>query len=165
MFEVKKVRKALIWGLPLFIGVGASCLWAVSHGIIPTLEAIVSRAPAVRIAVASQVTPFVAVFSLLGALIGSMRAIPISDRAIHPFECAFKVTVLLGMAAMVLIPVTAVVQRFYMPSIGYSICSELEGHPTMWFTDWVRDPTWCVKGKSLEWVNEQAGATVPPGTP
>ncbi|GKS87236.1 hypothetical protein AVMA1855_23810 [Acidovorax sp. SUPP1855] len=165
MFEVKKVRKALVWGLPLFIGVGASCLWVVSHGIIPTLEAIVSRAPAVRIAVASQVTPFVAVFSMLAALIGSMRAIPVSDRTIHPFECAFKVTVLLSMAAMVLIPVTAVVQRFYMPSIGYSICSELEGHPTMWFTDWVRDPAWCVKGKSLEWVNKQARTAAPHSTP
>ncbi|GKT26002.1 hypothetical protein [Acidovorax sp. SUPP3334] len=125
MVYLKKVRKALVWGLPLFIGVGASCLWAVSHGIIPTIEAIASQAPVVRIAPALQVTPFVAVFSMLGALIGSMRAIPISDRAIHPFECAFKVTVLLGMAAMVLIPVTAVVQRFYMPNIGYSICSEL----------------------------------------
>jgi len=156
MFEVKKVRRALIWSLPLFIGVAASCVWAIRHGIIPTFEAIAAGAPVVRIAPAVQVTPFIAVFCILAAVIGSMRAIPVSDEVIHPFERVFTICVLLSGVAMVLIPVTSVAQRFYMPSQGYSACSELEGNPTMWFTDWVRDPTWCVKGKTLEWVREQA---------
>ncbi|GKT25537.1 hypothetical protein [Acidovorax sp. SUPP3334] len=88
-----------------------------------------------------------------------MRAIPASDKVIYPFERVFTISVLLGGIAMVLIPVTSVAQRFYMPSVGYTVCSELQGHPTMWFTDWVRDPALCVKGKSLEWVTEQAGST------
>ncbi|SDC78375.1 hypothetical protein SAMN05192589_103216 [Paracidovorax valerianellae] len=86
---------------------------------------------------------------------GAMRAIPTSDSGIKKFERFLTYTVLLNTLVLVLIPVTSVAQRFYMPSVGYSMCSELQGNPTMWFTDWVRDPAWCVKGKSLEWVNEQ----------
>jgi len=85
-----------------------------------------------------------------------MRAIPCDERISKKFEYALAITVVISLVVVVLIPVTSVAQRSYMPSLGYSLCSELQGNPTMWFTDWVRDPAWCVKGKSLEWVNKQA---------
>ncbi|WP_280190302.1 hypothetical protein [Delftia sp. PS-11] len=43
-----------------------------------------------------------------------------------------------------------------MPKLGYTRCNILEGHPNMYFTDWVKNPDWCVRGKSREWVREQA---------
>jgi hypothetical protein len=43
-----------------------------------------------------------------------------------------------------------------MPKLGYTRCNILEDHPTIYFTDWVKNPDWCVRGKSREWVNEQA---------
>jgi hypothetical protein len=47
-------------------------------------------------------------------------------------------------------------QNHFMPRLGYSQCTELQGNPTLWFTDWVKHPAWCVSGKTLEWVTEQA---------
>jgi hypothetical protein len=52
--------------------------------------------------------------------------------------------------------------------MGYERCNILQGHPSMYFTDWVSNPAWCVRGKSREWVNEQAllarAATTPAAT-
>src|SRR5258708_8116230 len=47
-------------------------------------------------------------------------------------------------------------QYYSMPKLGYTRCNILEDHPTIYFTDWVKNPDWCVRGKSREWVNEQA---------
>ncbi len=66
---------------------------------------------------------------------------------------------------MLLIPVTAVLVRSQMPRIGYTQCHVLQGQPTLWFTDWIRDPALCVKGKSLDWVNEQAKQPRRPALP
>ncbi|MDA8444828.1 hypothetical protein [Paracidovorax valerianellae] len=156
MQDIHHIRKTMLWGAPLYLAITAGCLFVVVHELIPTLKAIASRAPAVRIAPAAQLAPFIATFCLIGVLLGMMRSVPASERLIQKFERAFNIAVWIGMIALLLIPVTSVTQRFYMPSVGYSMCSELQGNPTMWFTDWVRDPTWCVRGKSLEWVNEQA---------
>ncbi|WCM93365.1 hypothetical protein M5C99_01105 [Acidovorax sp. NCPPB 2350] len=156
MFDVQRIRKTLVWGIPLYLGLTAGSLLMIAHMIVPTIMGIAAQAPAVRIAPAVQVTPFIAAFCILGIVVASMRAIPCSSRAIQPFERAFIITVLAGGVAMLLIPVTALISRHYMPSLGYSTCHALQGNPTLWFTDWVRDPAWCVQGKSLEWVNEQA---------
>jgi hypothetical protein len=43
-----------------------------------------------------------------------------------------------------------------MPNLGYSLCNILKGHPNIHFTDWVKNPDWCVRGKSREWIKEQA---------
>ncbi|MDA8444856.1 hypothetical protein [Paracidovorax valerianellae] len=155
MFDVKKVRRTLIWSTPLFLGIAASCVLVTWYALIPAVQGVASLAPAVRIAPAAQLTPFTAFTCLMVIAMGAMRAIPTSDSGIKKFERFLTYTVLLNTLVLVLIPVTSVAQRFYMPSVGYSMCSELQGNPTMWFTDWVRDPAWCVKGKSLEWVNEQ----------
>lgn len=47
-------------------------------------------------------------------------------------------------------------QYYAMPKLGYTRCNILENHPTIYFTDWVNNPDWCVRGKSREWVKEQA---------
>ena len=48
------------------------------------------------------------------------------------------------------------VQQYYFPKHGYTQCDQLHGNPTIWFTDWVRNPAWCVRGKDRSWVFEQA---------
>ena len=47
-------------------------------------------------------------------------------------------------------------QYYAMPKLGYTRCNILEDHPTIYFTDWVKNPEWCVRGKTREWVKEQA---------
>ncbi|WP_415267827.1 hypothetical protein [Acidovorax sacchari] len=165
MFDVARIRKTLIWGIPLYLGVAIGSILMVAYILVPTMEGVSERAPVVRIGPAVLVAPFVAAFCLLGVVVASMRAMPCSDRVIKPFERAFIATVLASVVAMLLIPVTAALARSRMPSIGYTQCHVLQGQPTLWFTDWVRDPTWCVKGKSLEWVNRQAQLSKSPATP
>jgi len=160
MRDVAGIRKTLIWGIPLYLALATGSILMVAYIMVPTMEGIAERAPVVRIGPAVLVAPFVAAFCLLGGVVASMRAIPCSDRIIKPFERAFIATVLAGVVAMLLIPVTAALARSQMPSIGYIQCHVLQGQPTLWFTDWVRDPAWCVRGKSLDWVNEQARLSV-----
>ena len=156
MRDVARVRKTLIWGIPLYLGLAIGSILMVACIMVPTINGVAESAPVVRIGPAALVAPFVAAFCLLGIVIASMRAIPCSDRIIQPFERAFIATVLAGVVAMLLIPVTAALARSRMPSIGYTQCHVLQGQPTLWFTDWVRDPAWCVRGKNLDWVKEQA---------
>ncbi len=160
MFDVARTRKTLIWGIPLYLALATGSILMVAYIMVPTIEGVAERAPVVRIGPAVLVAPFVAAFCLLGVVVASMRAIPCSDRIIKPFERAFIATVLAGVVAILLIPVTAALARSQMPSIGYTQCPVLQGQPTLWFTDWVRDPAWCVRGKSLDWVNEQAKLSV-----
>lgn len=159
MHDAKTVRKAMWWITPLFLGIATSGILATQYGLIPTFREIASLAPVVRIAPVSQMAPFMALTFLVALVLGAMRAIPCSDNSIKKFERFFIFALLLNVFVMLLIPVTSVAQRFYMPFIGYSICTDLKDNPAMWFTDWVRNPDWCVKGKSRDWVNEQASKT------
>ncbi|AVT00833.1 hypothetical protein C8236_06585 [Paracidovorax avenae] len=146
----------MLWSTPLFLGIAAACVWGTLHGVVPVFLGIAARAPVVRIAPAAQLAPFVAVVCAMANVLGAMRVALCGEAAIAKFERAFTVVVLASGLVMLLIPVTSFIQRLYMPSLGYTACYELQGNPTLWFTDWVRDPAWCVKGKSLDWVNEQA---------
>lgn len=165
MFDVKKVRATLLWAIPLYLGLMAGSCLLIRYEIIPTIVNVATLAPAVRIAPAALLAPFIALICAVALILGTMRAVPCSDESIKPIERFFTIVVLSSGVALLLIPVTSLVLRFYMPNLGYSICSDLKDNPTMWFTDWVRDPAWCVRGQSLEWVNEQARAAVPPGRP
>jgi len=159
MHNIQQIRQGLLWGIPLCLGVAAGCILMIAHETVPTFRAIASTAPAVRISPAAQLAPFIAVTCLIGMVVACMRAIPCSDRAIKRAERAANIAVIASGVALLLVPVTAVSVRYYMPSLGYTICSDLEDNPTIWFTDWVRDPAWCVRGKSLKWVTEQADST------
>ncbi len=165
MHNIQQIRKSLLWGIPLSALVGAGCLWLGFEAVIRTIQQIAAGAAGVRIAPAAQLAPFVVVLCILGIVVGVMRAIPLSDRLIRRTERAFNIALAASAIALLLVPVTSIAQRFYMPSIGYTQCHALQGQPTLWFTDWVRDPAWCVKGKTLDWVNEQARAPASSATP
>ncbi|WP_053844361.1 hypothetical protein [Paracidovorax avenae] len=156
MHDIQQIRKSLLWGIPLCVLVGAGCLWLGFEAVIRTIQQIAAGAAGVRIAPAAQLAPFVAVLCILGIVVGIMRATPFSDGLIRRAERAFNITVAVSAIAFLLVPVTSIAQHYYMPSIGYTQCHILQGQPMRGFTDWVRDPAWCVKGKTLEWVNEQA---------
>lgn len=164
MHDIPALRKIMLWSTPLFLGIAASCVWVTLHGIVPVFQGIAARAPAVRVAPAAQLAPFVAVVCLMAIVLGAMRVAKCRAAAIAKFERAFTIAVLASGLVMLLIPVTSFIQRVYMPSLGYTACYELQGNPTLWFTDWVKDPALCVKGKSLDWVNEQARLSTPRAT-
>ncbi|MDA8457037.1 hypothetical protein M4R22_19945 [Acidovorax sp. GBBC 3334] len=159
MNDLQHIRKTMVWGTPLCMAIAAGCIVLMAHALIPTLHAMVSHADAVRITPAAQVAPFVAFTCLLAIVRGTLCSVPCSEGTAAKLERAFHLSAQAGMFALALVPVNSIAQRVYMPSAGYSVCTELQGSPSAWFTDWVRDPAWCVKGNSLEWVNERARAT------
>jgi len=165
MHDIQQIRKSLLWGIPVSALVGLGCLWLCHEAVVRTVQQIAAGAAGIRIAPAAQLAPFVVVLCILGIVVGIMRAVPFRDGLVRGAERAFNITVAASAIAFLLVPVTSIAQRFYMPSIGYTQCHALQGQPTLWFTDWVRDPAWCVKGKSLDWVNEQARAPASSATP
>ncbi|MDA8444830.1 hypothetical protein [Paracidovorax valerianellae] len=165
VFDVKKVRRGMLWGVPYFMALIAGCYWMTTELLISTVVDIAYRAPAVQITPGALIAPFLATMLILGIVVGCMRTIPLRERIVKPFEYAMLLASLLGVAVMCLIPVAAVTLHFFMPSRGYYPCNFLQGSPNKWSNDWVRDPVWCVKGKTVEWVNEQArSATMPNAT-
>lgn len=163
MFDVKKVRRAMLWGVPYFIALIAGCYWMTTELLISTVVDIAYHAPAVQITPGALVAPLLAAMLILGIVVGCMRAIPLRERIVKPFEYAMLLASLLGFAVMWLVPVAAVAQHFFMPSLGYHPCNILRGNPNKWSNDWVLDTQWCVKGQTIEWVKEQARSAVTPG--
>ena len=156
MHDIHQIRKLIRWGVPLYLGLVVGGLLMIRHALVPMVQDVVSRAPVVRITPGMHLMPFIVAFCSLGIVVMVMRAIPCRASLIKKFELAANLSVAASAIALLLIPVVAIAQRYYMPSIGYTQCHALQGQPTLWFTDWVRDPAWCVKGKSPDWVNEQA---------
>ena len=154
-YDIHHVRKTLIWGVPLF-------LCGILFGVYLTYDAwnmiarAQLRAPVVRIGVAAFTGPtFVLMMSSI-LIAGCARAIPLK-KTFDLAERAAVVTTILGLVVMAFVTVAGrPIQSHFMPQYGYSRCSVLQGNPTVWFQDWVRNPEWCVKGKSREWVAEQA---------
>lgn len=157
MHDLNQVRKALIWGLPFLVGMMAACSWMFVFSVIPATRELLNLAPAVRVGALGYLTPLVGLTSVITAVLLILRAIPYQGRAYQVLEYINVGTIFGGFAALLLILTTStLLQSHYMPKLGYSKCNELQGNPTLWFTDWVKNPDWCVRGKTREWVNEQA---------
>ncbi|AVT12347.1 hypothetical protein [Paracidovorax avenae] len=156
MHDIHHIRKLVRWGIPLYLGLVAGAALMTRHALVLMVQDIVSRAPVVRITPGMHLMPCVVAFGSLAIVVMVMRAIPCRPSLIKKFEFAANLAVAASAIALLLVPVVSIAQRSYMPSIGYTPCHALQGQPTRWFTDWVRDPAWCMKGKSPDWVNEQA---------
>ncbi|WOI46023.1 hypothetical protein [Acidovorax sp. BLS4] len=163
MFAVQKLRKGLLWIIPLFSAAIAGCFWMTAEIMVPTILDIAYRAPAVQVTPGMLVSPFLAALLILGMVVGGMRAIPLNERIVKPVEQAMIIVMLGGFVGMWLVPITGIAQHFFMPSLGYYPCNILRGNPNKWSNDWVLDTQWCVKGQTIEWVKEQARSAVTPG--
>ena len=86
-----------------------------------------------------------------------LKAIPVSDAL---FKKVVWLITALWCSALPLLLLSMLLghpaQQFYFPKHGYTQCDLLHGNPTIWFTDWVKNPAWCVRGKDRSWVFEQA---------
>jgi hypothetical protein len=132
-------------------------LWTVYEEVIPTLYGIAVNAPVLRVYPGSIGIPAAVffIFTCYAALI--LRAIPISDSIIKKVRPWIIGSFWLMLAAFVFgVLIVSTLQHHYFPKNGYTECDQLQGAPSIWFTDWVKDPAWCVKGKDRKWVLEQS---------
>jgi len=154
--DVQQVRKVLWWVIPLML----AFVWLAVIYFFQTLglirdvragEPIVSVWPTIA-------TPIPAALLFLTAVIvGVFRAIPWPQAS----DYVQRVLVWLLWPFLVAMAFDVIGVRplasYYMPKHGYHRCERFElGATRRWFTDWVKDPKWCVPGKGPDWVKEQA---------
>ena len=126
--------------------------------LISEIQRLQADAPVIRVYAASILSPLVGmlVVAALASLIA--RAIPASPTVLHNIGRCINFLMLwaCGPSLLFVVLLARPLQQHYMPKLGYLECGLLHGNPTLWFTDWIKNPAWCVKGKDREWVFEQA---------
>ncbi|MDR0203334.1 MAG: hypothetical protein LBJ40_14370 [Delftia acidovorans] len=165
MHDLRKTRGMLIWGIPFCIGLLLMGLWVLDVGLISTIEEISLRSAMVRITPGAPLSIYIIIISIIMAVGAVLKAIPCSDSVAKNIDRIFCMSNIFGACLIaVCVFVLTPLQYYAMPKMGYVRCSILEDHPNMYFTDWVKKPEWCVRGKSREWVREQARLADKKGT-
>ncbi|WP_208912450.1 hypothetical protein [Paracidovorax avenae] len=125
---------------------------------IPSLiDDLKQSAPVVRIWPGIALAPTMLPLGFLALFALTMKAMSLGERIIANITRLIDALVVMNFAILLLLACTStLLQNHYLPRLGYAKCQELKGQPSPWFSDWVRDPAWCVKGKGLEWIKEQA---------
>jgi hypothetical protein len=158
--RIRDARKLLFSGTTVvcLIGVVGFC-WFIYAEFFPTLYDVVVSAPVLRIYPGSIGIPAIVIFLLMVYLGIILRAIPARESTLKLGRPLFIGSFFLMLFSF--IPGALVVgwaQHFYFPKYSYTECDQLQGAPSVWFTDWVKNPAWCVKGKDRAWVFERAQA-------
>jgi hypothetical protein len=125
------------------------------RGWDPLLELLAGEA-SFRITSVAFAAPLIATFFFFFFLLAIARMF----RA-HAVAAKLEVTLArVGIITLIALPVFSIsgslLQHGLLPKYGYHYCNLLSGNPTVWFNDWVKNPEWCVRGKTHEWVREQA---------
>ena len=156
MEDVQHIRKTVIWAVPVcLLGL---VLVVVGFGMdfVDTVNDLRSLAPSIRLRPAIAVAPITILFMVLVLVFGVFKAIPSPIAASRSQYFMLRVLALNVVLMVVVLLFARPFQDSQMPKLGYTSCDLLQGNPTVWFQDWVRNPEWCVSGKSREWVAEQA---------
>jgi hypothetical protein len=161
MMDGQKAREVAVWAVPMFLALAGLGLWVTVGDVVPTLRDLARQAPSLRLRSLSLLMPLFTLFCLLTAALFPLRILRM-DRAAGRAQAAWLVltAVLLALAPVVSLG-SSWLQRHYLPPLGYHYCDKLDGNPTVWFNDWVKDPAWCVYGKDHAWVRAQAQVAAP----
>lgn len=157
IFAAQQIRKKLWWMLPFFSAMACLAWVATFAFVVPAFHELLQLTPSVRIEPAGLLAPVFGLLCTVIVVLSLLRAIPYNGIWSKRLEWFMNGIVLSAGGVMVVIVFSStLVQNHYMPQLGYSRCDLLEGNPSLWFSDWVKNPDWCVQGKTREWVNEQA---------
>lgn len=157
MGDLKSVRKMLVWGGPFSIGLFACGVWVLENNLLITVQDLWLQSAVVRITPGAPVAIYVVMISAIMAIGLVLKSIPCSYILMKIIDRGFCMVTVFGVALVAgCILVLTPLQYYAMPKLGYTRCNILQDHPSIYFTDWVKKPDWCVRGKSREWVREQA---------
>jgi hypothetical protein len=154
--EVRQVRKALWWTAPVFFTFAALPLWLFFSSSFAIID-VIANEPMVSVWPMSTLAVPLALMMLVALATGIFRALPWPIAHAR----AERIGLALGFVCIATIVLALVfanpLQNYIMPKYGYYKCERTEvGATRVWFTDWVKHPKWCVPGKKLDWVREQA---------
>ncbi|WP_284415275.1 hypothetical protein [Acidovorax sp. SUPP3334] len=164
--EAVHIRKTLLFAIPATVLMLGLCCYFTFWAIPDLVNALRESAPVVRIWPVLMLAPAMLPLAFLTLILLPMKGMQVGERIVARSTRWINVLVVLnGISLLLMASTSTLLQSHFLPPMGYEKCADLKGQPSLWFTDWVRDPAWCVKGKSLEWVNEQANSAVPHGSP
>lgn len=159
MIDVTALKKMAFWGVPLMLFGAWLGIWGTIYGLVPMIRDLAEQPASLRIGPLGFLQPVGAALSLSMLVLFFLRIGRFEKAGNWVERRVFLPIVVLG---LILIPVLVIggslLQRHYLPRMGYHYCSMLEGGPSMWSNDWVKDPELCVYQKTHEWVREQAAA-------
>jgi hypothetical protein len=157
MKSPEEIRKNFIWGIPLNIFILTLSIWYTKYEFLETVDSIINLDPSIRITPGAITIAYMPIMFTIIFLALVLGAIPCNKNILKIAERIGNISAFVGFFIMlVCIFIIAPLQYYAMPKLGYTRCNILKDHPTIYFTDWVRTPDWCVRGKSREWVREQA---------
>ncbi|WP_349335695.1 hypothetical protein [Delftia sp. DS1230] len=155
--DIAQIRKSLIWSISSFLLILALSIWSIKYSFLNTIIDLKSSSASVRITPLHLAIVYFPVISVTGIIAMIQKSIPCKEPTLKIAERIFAFSVFTGTGVVLLcFFVITPLQYYAMPKLGYTRCNILKDHPTIYFTDWVKNPDWCVRGKSREWVNEQA---------
>jgi hypothetical protein len=152
------MRRKLVWFMPLLLVLLWGCWWWAEAAIFPEVNAFREQAATVEVTHAILFVPLCALFVGFMLVMVTLKAIP-CERRLTDVVGQISVLLLAGslFSMLVLIPAIGLLPYRYMPELGYTMCKI---SPDKWGRGgpsfWVKNPDWCVKGKTREWVNERA---------
>ncbi|MDC2859185.1 MULTISPECIES: hypothetical protein [unclassified Delftia] len=157
MHDIQRIRKNAYLGIVLTSLTLLACGFFINEEIIITTHEIKALAPVVRIWPMAPFSVFCVPFLLSSIFLYIVKAIPCRQRVQTKIESILiKSLILCFISALFCLLFLVPLQYQAMPKLGYTHCNLLQGHPNIYFSDWVKKPEWCVRGKSREWVKEQA---------
>ncbi|WP_225613988.1 hypothetical protein [Delftia sp. DLF01] len=151
------IRKSLIWSIPSFLLMLIISIWSIKYSLLETIYDLRNLSPTIRITPSDLVALCAPIISASGITIMIQKAIPCKADITKIPERILKTSLFAGILLMLFcLFIITPLQHYAMPKLGYTRCNILKGHPNIYYSDWVKNPDWCVRGKSREWVKQQA---------
>ena len=156
--NAREIRKKLWWMLPFIVVMTFFCWWGTIKFYAPEVKELFALAPSLRLAPVGWLLPMIGVFLVPSGVLAVLRAIPYNGPLTNRLSSlTASIIFLLGGLLLIVALASPLVQNYFLPKLGYTQCQLLEdGSFSLWSTDWVKNPDWCVKGKTRAWVNGQA---------
>jgi hypothetical protein len=130
----------------------------ISSALPRLIDGLVLQQPLIRIFPGLIMGPFFAALIFLITVIAALIYIPGGAKHLPKIERPLNILIFTNFLLMLMVIFfSSALLDYSMPKLGYVQCDILEGKPSIWFSDWIKNSEWCVKGKSPEWVFEQAG--------
>ena len=134
------------------------CVFLTKIYAVTAFDDIRSGAPIVELQGSALIAPPGALFLLSALLLSLARAFYlntfgdwIEDKLLIP------TSILLGGMMLLTVVLSYPHQSYFMPTLGYTRCSILYGHTSIFSTsDWLKYPELCVRDKGVEWVKEES---------
>ena len=159
--QVKLAQKTAILGVPFCILFILFMFWVVIDGLLPDIQDLLTLAPVVQITPGTPVVFTGILMMFIIVVLSIFSAIPWKEQTFKKIGGILRyifnlILIINGITALISLFIITPLQYYAMPKLGYTRCGILEGEPNKYSTNWVKNPAWCVRGKSHEWIKEQA---------